>query len=253
MKRRKAQAKSVPLNPTKTIRRGLRKLNLRAYYAAINQRYFGGKLDKDAVILWKTEKQILADRKMRKDESELMGYCGMTKGWKPRIVLNLDWMSEHPTDLLNTFIHECIHAKMPFGDTLNRKSSYAEGTNTAHGEDFGTESRRINQQVGYKLMSDRECSYGMAGLKWANENVMHFCGEYWYVDERGIETAKDCDFEGTRKEMAKHKKEHAKQYDEWYEEFGEANEKYGEFKLFGAGKDILNDDECWAAYQKLGE
>ncbi len=42
-------------------------------------------------------------------------------------------------------------------DRKKRKSSYADTTNSAHGEMLGEEARRINALVGFKLMSAPRC------------------------------------------------------------------------------------------------
>ena len=198
-----------------SIRSALRRLNLQAYYSAINVRWFDGRLPTDVLIRWKTQKQLEKVKGMH----HVYGYAGITKDWKQQIVLNIDSHAQERGCLLKTFVHESIHLLMPFGDLLSRKSSYADTTNTSHGEDFGAEARRINSLLGYKLMTDEECSYGIAGRKWAYDNVSEKCGDVDYVDECGIDTAIHCEFCGTKREMRKHKKEHETRHSAWCEKF----------------------------------
>ena len=123
------------------------------------------------------------------------GFAGFTKQFKQRIVLNIDAHVREPKQLLNAFVHESIHMLMPLGDELNRKPKWAmfdkalTTTHTGHGEQFGAEYRRINPLLGYKLMTDRDCSYGIAGRKWAYDNVTVKCRDVDYVDECGMATA----------------------------------------------------------------
>jgi len=153
------------------------------------------------------------------------GFAGFTKQFKQRIVLNIDAHVREPKQLLNAFVHESIHMLMPLGDELNRKPKWAmfdkalTTTHTGHGEQFGAEYRRINPLLGYKLMTDRDCSYGIAGRKWAYDNVTVKCRDVDYVDECGMATAIRCEFEGTKREMRKHKKEHEKRHSAWSEKF----------------------------------
>jgi SprT-like family len=166
--------------------------------------------------VWKTQKQLEKVKGMH----HVYGFAGFTKGWKQRIVLNIDAHVRESQQLLNTFVHESIHLLMPFGDSLHRKSSYGETTNTQHGEEFGAEARRINALLGYKLMSDEDCSHGIGGRKWAYDNVTKKCDECDYVDECGIDTAVYCQFEGTKRQLRKHKKEHTTRHEAWSKKFG---------------------------------
>jgi SprT-like family len=208
----------------KTIRRGLRRLDLQAYYAAVNERYFGSKLPKNVKVSWKSQKQL----ERAKGVHHVYGYCGFDRKFNHKIVLNIDAHLSEPHQLLRTMIHEAIHTQMPFGDDLKRKSSYADTTNTDHGEMFGAECRRINALLGYKLMSDQECSYGIAGRKWAYDNIVVECHEYDYVDECGIDTAVRCNFKGTRREVRRHQKGHRAEQDAWDEKYGD---KWDEEKI----------------------
>jgi hypothetical protein len=68
-------------------------------------------------------------------------------------------------------------------------------------------------------MTDEECSYGIAGRKWAYDNVTERCDDVDYVDECGIDTAIHYEFCGTKREMRKHKKEHETRHSAWCEKF----------------------------------
>lgn len=68
-------------------------------------------------------------------------------------------------------------------------------------------------------MTDKECGYGIAGRKWAYDNVVERCDGADYVGECGIDTAIHCEFRGTRREMRKHKKEHEKRHRGWSDKF----------------------------------
>lgn len=227
-----------------SIRSGLRRLNLQAYYSAINVRWFDGRLPADVLVVWKTQKQL----EKLKGRHHVWGFAGFTKQFKQRIVLNIDAHVREPKQLLNTFVHESIHLLMPFGDELNRKpkrfryDKTLKTTLTGHGEQFGAECRRINAVLGYKLMTDGDCSHGIAGRKWAYDNVTEKCGDVDYVDECGIDTAIHCEFRGTKREMRKHKKEHEKGHSAWCEKFASkwdseklefidgSNDEYEKFK-----------------------
>lgn len=207
----------------KQLRRALRKLDLKAYYDAINARWFDGRLPQDVVVAWRTQKQL----EKKKGMHHVYGFAGFTKGWKQCIVLNIDAHVKEPKQLLNTMVHEAIHILMPFGDELKRTPQWFKydktltTTLTAHGEGFGAEARRINNVVGFKLMSDKDCSHGIDGRKWAYDNVVEKCYGYDYVDECGIDMATKCDFKGTKREVRKHKKEHEALYEKWNEKYGD--------------------------------
>jgi SprT-like family len=223
----------------KTIRRGLRRLDLQAYYAAVNERYFGGKLPKGVKVSWKSQKQLERMKGVQR-RNHLYGFCGFDRKFNQKIVLNIDAHVSEPHELLRTMVHEAIHIRMPFGDELKRKSSYADTTITHHGEMFGAECRRINELLGYKLMSDQECSYGIAGRKWAYDNVVIECDEYDYADECGIDTAVRCEVKGTKREVRKHQKEHRAKQDAWNEKYGD---KWDEEKMdFIDGRAHAYDD-----------